>query len=500
MTPKTIVYGREAYAGFANALGAQLGIKVQIDDGASACIDADGAITIPGMSNYQTESEFQETCGVIVHEMAHQFYQSHKQIDPARSQLAHDCLNAVLDVADETWVDEYFQRYVSNRRPGELLLHKGAEALRKHHARYSDWSNTATHAWKVLCVGIFLARGHSRMRGWRQYTYKRAMAHGIVDAEACFRLLRSARRSKSQSPIPTAKRFSKLIAIADKLAEILKPFANSSQCPLGTAIALALGNGSTKVPAGARVATAKDGEAAVSAQAVPGGRTQGAGGGRETGAPVRFSAETYSTLAPAVGRIAQRIAVDGDAMFYNDGLASGPRLGHAHRLFTDGQCMARWQPTENADGVAVSVLLDCSDSMVGNMSDCAGVARAFASQMRDAGPVQTLVYGTEVKPSDDFGTVKSMGSTGTHMAIDGAIQFLTAKAGKRWIVLITDGCPDDRQSTDAAVVRAATNGINVLVIGLGRLVPMSNPAKCVCAQDAARLAIELDAAGKLIEA
>src|SRR5262245_17481286 len=108
MTAQKIIYGRTAYEGFAKAIGAKLGLNVKIEDGASACIDAGGVVRLPGMSTHQTADEFAVTCGVIVHELSHQFYGSHKQIDPNRSRLEHECLNAVLDVADETWIDAWF--------------------------------------------------------------------------------------------------------------------------------------------------------------------------------------------------------------------------------------------------------------------------------------------------------------------------------------------------------------------------------------------------------
>src|SRR5688572_22532554 len=104
---RSTYYGRAAYEGFAKAIASQLGITVDLADGKSACINAEGRITIPAMNTFQTEEQFVQTCGTIVHEISHQFYGSHRHIDQNRSRLEHDCFNAVLDVADETWVEAF---------------------------------------------------------------------------------------------------------------------------------------------------------------------------------------------------------------------------------------------------------------------------------------------------------------------------------------------------------------------------------------------------------
>lgn len=127
MSTRQIIYGRIAYEGFSRALGAKLGLKVRVEHGREAAIDKDGTITLPEMSTYQTEDQFAITCGTVVHEMAHQFYGSHKLIDPKRSRLEHECLNTVLDVSDETWISRWFEQG-GNKRPGELLNRGNVEA------------------------------------------------------------------------------------------------------------------------------------------------------------------------------------------------------------------------------------------------------------------------------------------------------------------------------------------------------------------------------------
>jgi hypothetical protein len=229
------VYGKTAYEGFAKAIGSLLGLQVTVQDGASACIDASGTVYLPGMNNYQTPDEFAVTCGVLVHELSHQFYKSHEQIDPKRSRLEHDCLNAVLDVADETWVSKYCELN-GNDRPAQLLDLSNNHAFVNGRDALIDWKNASTHAWKVLCFGIFGARMNCRGRYVRKM-FRYAAHHAAllgVDAKACWRLIKRARLTKRENPAPNRKRFRKLIKLAQQLADLLKPFASESQqSPVG---------------------------------------------------------------------------------------------------------------------------------------------------------------------------------------------------------------------------------------------------------------------------
>jgi Mg-chelatase subunit ChlD len=513
-TTTTMVYGRAAYEGFARAIGSRLGLSVKINDGASACIDANGTIRLPGMHTHQTAEEFAVTCGVIVHELSHQFYRSHSLIDPNRSRLEHDCLNAVLDVADETWVDEWFRR-AGNGRPGELLQAINADAMRRNAKAFNDWSNPDTRAWIVLCIGILCARAEGSMRRyarrWLRYTARMASGFG-VDAKACARLISKARRAKKQDPRPTGKRFPKLTRLARELAELLKPFA-PSQAAAATAagglmikpIGDALAAGKAAAPRGATIATEQDGQdmtdGPVVATPSPAGR--GAGGRRAATSgesSIAFDASAYNLLTPSVRRIAQRIATDGEGLDRADALSTGPVLGQAHRLMTDGLCLARWEANDRANGLSVSVLLDCSGSMQDQIRECAGIARSFAQAMREAGAVQSLAFGDGVhESSDDFERVGDMGGTNTHLAIERATDWLTTRAGQRWIVVITDGVPNDRKSTDAACMKAIAQGIRLLAVGLNCQVQMPG-AVAATASDPTHLAIELDAAARFIEA
>lgn len=501
-----VVYGRTAYAGFARALASKLGLKVHIEDG-SPCIDAAGTIRLPDMNTYQTAEEFAVTCGVLVHEMAHQFYNSHSQIDPNRSRLEHDCLNAALDVADETWISKWFD-VRQNTRPGELLTGSNESSVTANWKQYTDWANDATHAWKVLCAGILGARlpMNRNVKRMQRHTALHSARHG-VNARACFSLLRSARLGKKDNGDPTPRRFAKLIRIAKKLAAILAPFApqggESCGAMIGGDVAGAVSQGTQQVPGNATEATTSDGVAIAEGKGtVDGAFSPNANGGRgvgSSGSVTDFRADSFAALYPAVKRVAQRIAVDGDGLARHDGLNNGPTLGQVYRIATDGQALSRWSKTDNADGVSVAVVLDCSGSMSYHLGEVAGVARAFAQGLRECGHVESLCFGDKVEKSDDFSRVRVLGGTQTSLAINEATKRLADRTGAKWIVLITDGQPDCQTATNAAAAAARAKGVKILAVGLNCTITMPGCA-CAVATDVNHLAIKLDAAVRMIEA
>jgi len=118
--------------------------------------------------------------------------------------------------------------------------------------------------------------------------------------------------------------------------------------------------------------------------------------------------------------------------------------------------------------------------------------------MRQAGAVQTLAFGCKVKESDDFARVADLGGTNTHLALAESVHWLTIRPGRRWVVLITDGNPNDPIATDSKCREAIAQGIHILAIGLACNIRMPE-ATVVTAWDSAHLAIELDAAAHQIE-
>ena len=517
-------YGRQAYEGFAKALGSKMGLSVTVEAGQSAAINGQGVITLPDMDRYQTQSEFELTCGTIVHELSHQFYGSHEHFANSKNdRFFRDCLNAVLDVADETWIDRWFVTTWQNARPGDLL-HKG-----NWDAKWNkDWKpkNDGNDAWRILCFGIVAAReGIKGRHGTRASIIDFANSKG-VDALKCWGLIARAKARKQKSYWDSARSpewWKRILSLADELAKELAPLAPppgapSLPMPGGMGVGTAVGQGQASLPSGATEATAADVAAALDGKPSPqqsqpaqsqaqaqGQPTKGAGG-VSAGQAAQYMShkDACAMLLPAVRKVGERLATDGDCLDTLDGLATGTRIGDVVRLTTDGQCMARWNIDEHADGMAVAVTLDCSGSMRYILPAVSGVAQAFAAGLSDCADIQRIVFGLAAYPVDSFEHCSDLGCTATHYAVEQAVNLLKPKAaGQKWIVIITDGDPDNPAATQRAVQEAIAAGIKVLAIGLGKgtakMIRGSMPgAKVVAADDVIRLAIELDAAAQEI--
>lgn len=294
---------------------------------------------------------------------------------------------------------------------------------------------------------------------------------------------------------PNPKRFAKLIKLAKELAAELAPYTppeGQGTPVLVIGLPEALAKGSCGKPRGALEAGEQDGAAIASGTSKVGGSMGGMGGSYQ------YEESAFRLLHPPVDRITRRIATDGDGMDLSDGLSNGPRLGQAFRLMTDGNCLARWNDNEHADGLVASILLDCSGSMDSILSECAGIALAFSQGMRECGAVQTLAFGTTCKETKDFDTVNTMGGTHTDVAVATATEWLKSKSGTKWLVCITDGQPDSQRRLDERCQEAHQLGIRILAVGINCKIEMPH-AVCVTAKDIPHLAIELDAAARKIE-
>lgn len=500
-----MIYGHQAYEGFAKALGSRLGLVVKVTDGACAAINGEGTITLPKMNTFQTAEQFAITCGTLVHEMAHQFYGSHKYIDPKRSRLEHECLNAVLDIADETWVSRYFDN-AQNTRPGQLLTAGNLDALDQ--SALHDWTNKASHLWKILCTGILDARIIKNRRLNAIKRHNAVMAKPEVDAKKVWSIMKRARVDSKCDGKPSSSRFPKLIKLAKAIAELLLPYAppeggqgtpdKGEGFPGGQpkqgGLSEALSHGRPDKLPGFTEANAKQGASIAEGKGLLGG--DNIGGSADSHLACQ---QSFSLLHRPVQQIAQRIAIDGDSLSLSEGLSSGPKLGQVHRLMTDGACLSRWQENEHADGLAISILLDCSISMTHQMSECAGIAQAFLAGMQECGQTQALIFGSRCEEVQSFEEVRILGGTSTHLALDKATSWLKSKSGSKWLVCVTDGRPKSQELVDECCHKAHAAGIKILVVGLICKIRMPH-ATCVVANDMNHLAIELEQASRMIEA
>lgn len=488
----TTYYGRAAYEGFARAFAAKMGVNVRVDSSSSgASVDSAGTIYLPDMDTYQTKEEFEGTCATVIHEVSHVVYGSHKEFanHAGKSRLWRDCLNAVMDVADETAIGQR-EHAAGNTRAEELLVRSNVRAASQ--PSLSSRSTAPAH-WQILVNGIIRARINCKIikvRGARNFGYTPKRQFPNVDVDAAFKTIGNARLKDRQ-----AGNHARLIKLADKLAEILESVAppdSEPETPMPGGAGSATGKGTDSLPSGGTLAGAGDGE-----QIANGGTPGGAGGKKRSGNGIPACRASSAMLLPAVRRVAERIALDGESIDMDGGYFSGTTVKDAFKVFTDGACMGRWQTDEHSDGMAVAVLLDVSGSMGYQMATVAGVADAFAKGMTECATVRLWTFGEDVNEVADFSEIEMEGNTQTHLAVKAGREWLqTESAGRKLIVCLTDGQPYSTEQTQSECRQAEADGIGIWGVALGfpaaALVSTLPGARICQADDAPRLAIALE--------
>lgn len=512
----TKYYGRIAYEGFAKAYADRHGVSVSI--GASngqTCVDSNGVISLPDMNNYQTEDEFKDTCAAVIHEVSHVVYGSHAEFydqkQRGRSRLYMDCLNAVLDVADETAISVR-EAIGGNNRPWELLAFGNV----KSYFDTNGFENFPPHS-RILCNGIVRARTRNpavKVRGKTKIGDKCVSDFPQVDVKRVYSILQRARLSeKFDARNRNSWWLTRHAAYAlEQLLQPLAPPPDSTNCQLvggemtqngggNQSVASPQSAGTSQMPANGTEATEDDGKRYLGIpmpsgpNAAPGG--QGAGLNRgPIGGPTDAYTAAHDTLLPVVRRVAQRMATDGDGLLRENGYSAGNGVSEPYRLITDGNPMGRWQLNEHADGMAVAILLDTSGSMQGIIDKCSGAADAFAQGMAEHATIGCWEFSGWPKQVDDFSDRyrRLGGSTYTGEAMNRANTWLREQpAGSKVMVVITDGCPSDRGVT---VNETQNCPGRVIGIPLGvdpEAIRQTMPgATIVPCKDTAQLAIELD--------
>lgn len=532
-------YGRTAYEGFAKAFAAKMGVAVTISDTcASPSVNDYGVITLPPMDNYQTQAEFENTCASIIHEISHVLYSTNVFFTndvKGKSALYRDCLNAVMDVADETAISKYeISRH--NARCEQLLVQSNVHSMNTDEELQPDrgqfGSNKPPAHWRILCTTLIKARciGQKsvRVRGVSNLGYWLAREYPTVDIAKVQGVLNGARLacSKMYNHRPAKTRLV-LLAAASKLetllASVAPPPGQQGQEGMPGGLGAAengtgeaggpLSKGQANKPGWGVEATAEDGAKAVGAEgnggigeatgqpAQPNQKpVSGSGGGTVKGGNAQWTNSTYQTCLPIIKRVAQRIATDGDGINCEGGYHSGSGLADPVRAMTDGICMGRWLIDPHADGMAVAIVLDRSGSM-SNLGSVVGVAEAFAEGMEECATVNRWVFDDVVDRVDTFRNTSLGGSTNTHLGVGKAQQWLAQQeAGMKLCVCITDGEPNGIARAPLARICAELmqNRVQLIAVALGpdelrdNLQKTMPFAQIFCAEDTNRLAIRLE--------
>lgn len=125
------------------------------------------------------------------------------------------------------------------------------------------------------------------------------------------------------------------------------------------------------------------------------------------------------------------------------------------------------------------LLLDCSGSMATSMVEAASGARQFSRDAVESKySVGILRFDSNAEvlchPTRELSTLEAAisglvptGSTNMTDAIALAARCLGPGPARRAMVLVTDGAPDDRDTTLGAALRAREAGVDIIAIGTG---------------------------------
>jgi hypothetical protein len=458
-------YPQSALEGFGAALADKLNVRIDYTTGQPR---TDGrTVYLPAITAPLDVVEFAALCGVAVHEAAHVFFGSCSRMQwyadrngpTTERALRAACMNAVLDVADETRV-EWFVNSAE-----DLLRASNRDAAAKIVA--ADSLTNSDPVWAVLAAAILSARGV-----YSKALRAQAEAHPRY-AEMCKAhwILKKCRARKCRIPRRTRPQWASLIDTADKLVDLLRPFGDASGAPqaqFGPVGAEPDGMGAGKdapVLGQDQLADEADG-AAIAEGVTPGG--SGAGGtGKENASAAPFDGGLYGALRPALAGPVERLARADEADGFSSGHLSGPRVGrNIETALIDGRCFDR----RNAEGekLHVAILLDGSGSMDSAMPAVSAIAQAFTDAVKGvAETVSLAVFSDCTRPVGDFrdrSQFPPASCTGTERGLLWAELALKGKPGRRVCVVITDGQPDSRDMTSIACQSLTAERVSVIGI------------------------------------
>lgn len=485
-----VFYPQSALEGFGLAIASKLGVSVRFTTGKPR---TDGhTVYLPQITGALTEAGFKSMCGIALHEAAHVYFDSCRPFNRyATTELKAACFNAVLDIADETRMENVIAH------ASQLFGFKNMEASTRIVKSKALLGNDKV--WSILAGAMLSIRvGLSR-------SIKQDLEQAGLYLEMCkvYHVLKKAKTRKARNITAKYKfrgraQVDALIEIADELVKLLEHHGQDQGLngqPLGQAgagqdegdgvggpgaesqIAAdgassgGLGEGEASNPGpGTALAGEKQGEESLegdpshpSANAGGNGASSGAGSAASSGSYSQMSQQTYAIMKPALMGPIERIAHTDDADGIEDGHYSGPKLGrHLERAAIDGKCFGR-KMAEN-ENLHVTISLDKSGSMQNFIQDAAAVAQAFMDAVK---PVATTL---ECSYFDDCHIVckdfKDVGAciagTETHLATEWADKRLAGLGGRRVAIVVTDGMAGNMYRTAQSVQLLRSHGVQVI--------------------------------------
>jgi hypothetical protein len=469
-------YPQSALEGFGRALECKLNVEIDYTTGQPR---TDGrTVYLPAITAPLDRAEFGALCGVAIHEAAHVYFGTCRQMEwyvrsggvKGEEALRQACFNAVVDVADETRIEGVVYSaksllYASNRSADEKIAQ-------------GDGLTKGDPVWAILAAGILFARiGQGQVyRAAKTHRHRSEMLKAYKILRGC-----KARRGKTPKPRRTNEQWRRLRSAADSLVDLVRQYGDASGAPAafgpaGTEPA-GMGVGNTVPGPQDQMADSDDGRAIAWAQDPADASSCGpspaalAAAGKRRQEQMAWDTALYTALRPSLAGPVERLARADEADGFSSGHLSGPRIGRSiERALTDGRCFDR----RNAEGekLHVSVLLDTSGSMIDQIGKVAAIAQAFADAVRPvAASIALGTYSDTAGAVHDFRDTTGFcyEGTATDAALGWAGRALAGKTGRRVCVIITDGDPNSRNATAAACLKLVQSG--VAVIGVAYLIP-----------------------------
>lgn len=443
-----VLYGRRSLRSFADAISRLTGRRFEIlfDGGMPR---TDGKRVFLPEKTVHSLKEFQALCGIALHEVAHAWFGTPGRMkgmlraysEPDRP-LAKECLNAVLDVADEVRLEGGFARGV------ELF----ARAREFCVGRRLPPPAKPPSATELLAAGILLARSEPRD------PVRRAL-YGWGSRPGIRRIVRLLSRTPEPvgpcgfTPDRSEAEWARLERLGRRLFGIVSQYANEvgQPEPVQTAARKAL------VARGRRRARRHAGSAS-SWDQLPDHLRRGC---------PPFDESLLQAVRPTFRRIAQSFPAEPEREVCR-GLISGPKLGNLPRYGTDGKIFARWE-YQDVGRSAVALLIDQSSSMIVHLGTFLPYAVALAESLDETEGVELGLFrfGTRVEQVGEpreLRKIELLGQTFTHLALRAARDWLTKRDVElRTTILITDGCPTDGAAATEEMCALLRRGSGLLV-------------------------------------
>lgn len=453
-----------------------------------ACTDG-STVWLPPINGNVYGREFDAMCGTTYHELAHVIFKSNGIIKAKfprffSDPLLRDAMNIVIDVVDETHLSALDKAGTATKLfwAGRVVwAEEAVEAVRN-----GEWEKKPLH-WRIGCIAMMFAHGYVRGNSSAGYLKTIRMLHNrtfgmdgkpayhaVSDIVKILRKIRTTRRVKNTGR--SSARWNAIADAADKVAAILKPFWTPPPVQPTACVSVCSGSGSGNdgqaMPGEAsaneqgNAAQAGDGSASgvgadvqiVACKGLSGGTPSsaspelggdGAGGGAGNlqanagqGKHWLWDEHTFRTTSGPIGELVSQMIETLNAERDTGAYMNGRRVAHAHRVHTDFRMYGQ-HGLDVGEQISAALLVDLSGSMQdGWLRRLLPAAEALAQSLEQHGDVLRIQFASDYSIVQHLGADAARGGTSTVPPITHAREWLKNRAGRKWLVMFTDGVPN----------------------------------------------------------